>query len=239
MTGAIIFEYEKENNTMADTVNELIRVSKEKEQQPDLCYADLSCANLRYANLRYADLRYADLRSANLSYADLRSANLSYADLRSANLSYADLRSADLRYADLSYADLRYADLRSADLRYADLSYADLRSIKNDFWAVLLHGLPEIQFLKKNIIEGKIDGSTYDGECACLSGTLFNGAKIHNGEKEKVVTKNILDCRDSLRPAEMFFLCIKKGDTPEMNTVSKIVLQWLEEFETLISFKPF
>ncbi len=68
VTGVVLFEYEKEDNTLRETILEAIK----------------SSANLRYADLRSADLRYANLSSANLSYANLR-----YADLSSANLSYA------------------------------------------------------------------------------------------------------------------------------------------------------
>ena len=252
-TGSVLFEYEKEDNTMRQTVEEAIRsyadlssadlsyadLSYANLRSADLSYANLSSADLSYTNLRYADLRYANLRYADLSYANLSSADLSYANLSSANLSYTNLSYADLSYANLSSADLRYADLsytnlRYADLRSADLRYANLRSIKNDFWDVLLHSIVEIPFLKQNIIEGKIDGSTYDGECACLSGTLVNGAKFHNGPQEPVIIKSIMSCRDSGRPIERFFLGIKKGDTPETNQVSKIVLGWLEEFESYL-----
>ena len=116
-TGSIIFEFDKENNTISETVKQYIKEEIEKGKS----YADLRSADLSAADLRSANLGSADLSAANLSSANLSSANLSSADLRSANLS-----SADLRYADLSSADLSYADLRSADLRYADLSYADL-----------------------------------------------------------------------------------------------------------------
>ena len=94
-TGAVVFEYTKEGNTIIETVSEAIR---------------------RDANLRGANLSGADLRGANLSGADLRGANLSGADLRGANL-----RDADLSGSNLSYANLRDADLCSADLSYADL----------------------------------------------------------------------------------------------------------------------
>ena len=73
--GKVLFEYEKENNTLKDTLIE----------------ANLRGADLREANLRGADLRGADLREANLREADLR-----WADLREANLREADLRWADL-----------------------------------------------------------------------------------------------------------------------------------------------
>ena len=86
--GSALFDFEKENNTIKDTVEHAVK------EKADLSYADLRYADLRSANLRYADLRSADLRSANLSSANLRSADLSSADLRSAK--------TDKRYIQVS-----------------------------------------------------------------------------------------------------------------------------------------
>ena len=96
--GSVLFEYEKENNTVKDTLIEAVK---------------------KDADLRGANLRGADLSDAYLSDADLSDANLRGADLRG-----ADLRGADLSDAYLSDADLSDADLRGADLRGADLSDA-------------------------------------------------------------------------------------------------------------------
>jgi len=95
--GKIIFESEKENNSIPEAVKDYIKQELEKGNS--------------YTNLSYADLSYADL---------------SYTDLSSADLSYTNLRSADLSSANLSYADLSYTNLRSADLSSANLSSAKL-----------------------------------------------------------------------------------------------------------------
>ena len=84
-TGKVLFEYEKENNTVKDT---LIEAVKNK-------------AYLGGADLRGADLRGADLGDAYLGGADLRGAYLRGADLRGADLGGADLGDAYLRGADL------------------------------------------------------------------------------------------------------------------------------------------
>ena len=123
-TGAVVFEYTKEGNTITETVLEAIR------RGANLSDADLSGANLSDADLSDADLRCADLRCANLRGADLRCANLSCANLSGANLSDADLSDADLRCADLRCANLRGADLRCANLSCANLSDADLCDAK-------------------------------------------------------------------------------------------------------------
>ncbi len=108
--GGLIFEYEKENNTIKGTLLEAIKNG-----------ANLYGANLYGADLRDANLYGANLRDANLYGADLRGADLYGADLRDANLYDANLYGADLRDANLYGADLRGADLYGADLRGADL----------------------------------------------------------------------------------------------------------------------
>ena len=108
-TGDILFEYEKEDNTMKDTVIEAMK------QKADLCGADLRGADLRGANLRGAELYGADLHGAYLYGANLCGADLCDAYLRGADLCCANLCGANLRGAELYGADLRGANLYGAE----------------------------------------------------------------------------------------------------------------------------
>ena len=101
--GNILFEFEKENNTIKETIEEAVK----------------SGANLDGANLHGANLCGAYLRGANLCGAYLRGAHLDDADLRGANLRGANLDDANLRGANLRGADLCGADLCGANLRGA------------------------------------------------------------------------------------------------------------------------
>jgi hypothetical protein len=198
--------------------------------------ANLYGANLRGANLRGADLRGADLYGADLYGADLyganlRGANLRGADLRGADLCGANLRGADLYGTDLYGADLRGADLcganlRGADLYGTDLYGANLRHIRTDLWDILLKNKHEARGVLVALRDGRVDGSTYQGDCACLVGTIakVRGRDVHLPEFEK----------DSSRPAEVWFMSIKKGDTPETNQISAITVDWVEEFLRLL-----
>ena len=121
LSGKVLFELEKENNTIKETLEQAV---KEK-------------ANLEYANLEYANLEYANLNSANLEYANLYNANLEYANLYNANLEYANLRNANLRNANLYNANLEYANLRNANLEYANLYNANLENARNKENAIL------------------------------------------------------------------------------------------------------
>ena len=193
----VIYTHEAEGATLRDAVLAAVRQG-----------ADLSDADLRAANLSAADLRDADLRAANLSAADLRD---------------ADLRDADLRAADLRDADLRAADLRAADLRAADLRAADLTPIRDDIWAVLSSAPAEVPAVIEALKAGRVDGSTYGGECACLVGTIAKKRGVGEYGLEGLHP-------NSSRPAERFFMGIRKGDTPETNQHSAIALGWVQEW---------
>jgi hypothetical protein len=109
-----------------------------------------------------------------VSWAFENKADLRDADLRGADLRGADIRGADIRGADLRDANLSDAYLSDADLSGAYLRGADLRTFKADLWMTLTENKMEVTGLIAAMREGRIDGSVYSGECACLKGTLAN-----------------------------------------------------------------
>ena len=143
-----------------------------------------------------------------------------------ADLSGADLHGADLRGADLSGADLRGADLRGAVLRGADLRGAVLRSFKADMWMTLHQARDEVPALIAALREGRVDGSQYEGDCACLVGTLANAA--HKPYYD------YLPDHSSSHPAEQWFMMIRKGDKPGDDTgggfAAAQALDWALEY---------
>ena len=113
--------------------------------------------------------------------------------------------------------------LRAADLRDANLSAANLSVIRDDVWAVLSSNPSEVKTLLATLEAGKVDGSTYDGACACLSGTLANSCRFSGHEFDA-------SCRNSSRPAERFFLNIRIGDKPENSQSAKIAHGWIKDW---------
>jgi hypothetical protein len=243
--GKLLFELEKEDNTLRQTLIEAVNAKADLSgaylSGAYLRDADLRDADLRDADLRDADLSGADLSGADLSGADLRDADLRDADLRDADLSGADLSGADLSGADLSGADLRDADLRDADLRDADLRDADLRDadlsgalnidkVKEDFISILDSAPSEVDGLLKKLRAGEINGSTYEGDCCCLVGTIAV-VKGCNYNKIPGIEPN------SSRPAERFFLSIRKGHTPgnskKCKEIEGWILEWIELHNTV------
>ena len=207
VTGAVIYESTKE------TIKEAV------------VDATLHGADLRGAKLYGADLRDADLRGAKLYGANLRDADLRGADMYNADLYGADLRGAKLYGAKLSSADMRSADLRGADMYSANLYGADLKKLpqyyinqcSRDILFILNCLKPEVPALKKMLIEGKVDGSQYVGDCTCLIGSLANA----DGGMEAVCKAIPFYDKGTHNMGESFFLNIKKGDTPKNNSFSK------------------
>lgn len=170
-----------------------------------------------------ADLRGADLQDANLRGADLRGADLRGANLQGAYLQGAYLQDANLQGADLQGADLRGANLRGANLRGADLDYRQLATFRDDIWSVLSASPAEVPGLLAALENGKVDGSTYEGECACLVGTIAN---VRGCRYNAMPTLQ----PDSSRPAEQWFMQIKKGDTPKTSKAAKMAHSWIKEW---------
>ena len=121
--------------------------------------------------------------------------------------------------------DLRGADLRGADLREA------LYPIRLDVWAVLDQAPSEVAGLRAALASGNVDGSVYKGACACLVGTI---ATVRGCDVDA------LDIRaDSSRPAEQWFMPIRKGDAPADTGAeptiegvfrATLAVQWIDEW---------
>jgi hypothetical protein len=99
-----------------------------------------------------------------------------------------------------------------------------LEQIKADFFKILGGLTSEISGLKTALIEGKVDGSAYEGACACLVGTIANIRRENYKEMLDIIP-------NAWRPAERFFTNIHKGNTPSNSAIGAIVLAWIEEFQ--------
>jgi hypothetical protein len=127
--------------------------------------------------------------------------------------------------ADLRRANLSGANLSDANLSGANLSGANLSGIKNDLWDVLIRAPREIAGLRQALIAGRIDGTVYKGDCACLVGTIAN---VRGCEVGALAIKP-----DASRPIERWFLAISPGHTPASSQVAQITLEWIDEFVAL------
>ena len=140
---------------------------------------------------------------------------------------------ANLSGADLSGANLSGADLSRANLSGANLSRANLRAFKADLWMTLAHAHAEIPALVTALREGRVNGSTYAGPCACLVGTIANA--------RHVPVEDAFPDRSSSHPAEQWFLMIREGDKPDDATgggfASAKALEWTLEYAALMGIK--
>ncbi len=107
-------------------------------------------------------------------------------------------------------ARLVNASLDGASLDGASLRTADLVRIKDDFFSVLDAAADEVPALLEALRAGHINGSAYEGECACLKGTI---AKARGVSYKAMNT-----------PAEAWFLGIQKNYKPDNSQVA--ALEW-------------
>ena len=164
--------------------------------------------------------RYSGVVLFSLETTDLRLA-VEAAVKNKANLSKANLSKANLSEANLSKANLSKANLSKANLSKADLSKANLTQIRDDLWAVLSAVPAEAEGLRLALLEGRVNGTAYEGECACLVGTIAN---IRGCSYKSLANL----APNSARSSERFFLNIAPGHTPETSPVVKQVVEWID-----------
>ena len=198
--GNVIFIYEKENNTIKDTIEEAVK------NGVSLANADLKDTDLRGANLSGANLSHAYFKWTNLSDANLSGSDLSNAIFNKANISNADLRGANLSCAHLSHADISNTNLRGADLRYAILECANFKcAILSD--AILYCADLKCADLKcANLIDANLSGAYLvyaDLKGADLNGVDLSGVNLSH-------TKNIPDDIPMACPKSGSFIGWKK-----------------------------
>ena len=108
-----------------------------------------------------------------------------------------------------------------ANLDGASLDSTALRLIKADIWRVLAMARHEVPALIRALEAGKVDGSTYEGRCKCLVGTL-----------EGASATGLSHAPSS--PAESWFAPIKPRDAPDKDGEgpfrARQALVWAKEF---------
>jgi len=121
--GKVLFEYEKENNTIKDTLIEAVNKG-----------ADLTGANLRGANLRGANLRGAYLTGANLRGAYLTGAYLTGAYLRGAYLNDIKIKKVALFTGLYKYIVIPFISEKDECYVKMGCYTRTLKEWEKDFW---------------------------------------------------------------------------------------------------------
>ena len=88
---------------------------------------------------------------------------------------------------------------------------------RDDLWSILDLAPNEVGGLRDALVNGRVDGSVYDGECCCIVGTLG-----------KLGARGLT--RDSDRPAERLFAPIAPGHTPENSPLVLVVVGWIDQW---------
>jgi hypothetical protein len=185
--------------------------------------ARLDGARLVGASLVGASLVNASLDGARLDNARLDGARLDGASLVGASLVNASLDGARLVNASLVNASLDGASLDGARLVNASLDGASLAPIRDDMYEILEAAPAEVPGLLQALRDGRVDGSTYEGPCACLVGTLANVRGCSFKQLSGIVP-------NASRPAEVWFMAIQAGDKPESSPVAAITERWIVEW---------
>lgn len=196
-------------------------------ESPSICLA-IRDAVKEGVSLRNANLDYLDLSCRVLARADFEDASINGTNFAGSDISNSSFRGCDFKDTIIKYADFTGVDLCNAEIPLKVLRQANLTSIRDDIWAVLCASPHEAYAIREALMEGRVDGWAYTGECACLIGTIANARHCDFEEIPGLIP-------DSYRPAESFFYAIKPGDTPRNSPFAKLVIEWIDQWHANLS----
>lgn len=172
---------------------------------------------------RTSSLFGCDLSGLDFSGRDFNNGQFVDVDLRRANLTGADLSGTQFSGVDVAGARFVGADL--CDTRFVDtnLAAANLEPIRGDVWEILDRARDEVPVVLDALRAGRVDGTTYRGECCCIVGTIARARGV------MYWTMGDIEPNDD-RPAECWFLGISPGHTPGNSVVAAITERWILEW---------
>ncbi len=100
-----------------------------------------------------------------------------------------------------------------------------------DLWAILDLAPREVAGLRAALVEGRVNGSVYEGACSCLVGTI---ATVRGCDYRALVEVGIV--ADAHRPAEQWFIPIREGHAPvdkperEGQYRAAVAVRWIDEW---------
>lgn len=125
-------------------------------------------------------------------------------------------------------ADLRGANLEGAYLRGSQKEQIPkvwMNACSRDMLFVFEHLKNELPYLREKLIKGQVDGTQYEGECACLIGSLGRGQMDCINKVASAIPYYEIGLHN---PGEQWFWNIHKGDTPENSFFAKHVLKLID-----------
>jgi len=119
--------------------------------------------------------------------------------------------------------DVIDVDFFSSTVNGKSIKIEQLNIFRNDLRKVLAVASKEARGVKETLEKGRVNGATYEGKCCCLVGTI---ARIRGCFYLSM--KNLEP--DLSRPAEQWFMQIRKGDTPKNSKAAKLAHKWITEW---------
>lgn len=117
---------------------------------------------------------------------------------------------------------------------------AFLNEASREMLFIFEHLKPELPALREQLLAGQINGTQYEGECACLIGSLAKGVAIKDdpdtdtteamGDFINQVCESIPYYEKGLHNvSEQWFYQIREGDTPDNNEFAAHALKLIDQ----------
>ena len=183
------------------------------------------------SNFNQSEFNGSEFNGSEFNRSKFNQSKFNQSEFNQSEFNRSEFNRSKFNQSKFNQSNFNQSEFNDSELD--DITFNSLKNLittertKIDFFGRMLILKNEVKYLKEKLISGEIDGTSYDGYCACFIGTCANNKKIKYNEITGIKL-------DAYSPTEIWFFQIKKGDNPENSKFAKLTLDWIEEFEELI-----
>jgi hypothetical protein len=178
-------------------------------------------SNSVYFNVTYKKTLIKDATFCNSQFRNIQFTCINFDTVTLRGNTIINTKFTDCTFTGNTFTQLSFDSL-TIDQLIAINQLSLLDGIKADFHSILSHfTVEELSTLRQRLVEGRIDGNTYEGVNANLLGTLANLRSEDYRDLSGITP-------DFYRSGEVWFLLIKVGDTQENSSLVDLTIQWID-----------
>jgi hypothetical protein len=179
-------------------------------------------AKIKTIYINGATIETLDVRNSWIDAIHTPGATIETLDVRNSWIDAIHTIGATIERLDARRSWVGVIYTNDAKIKTLDANGASfVANARENYFCILAKARSYVPALIEALEAGRINGSVYAGECACLAGTP---------EQERGCDHNRIVFRDYHPPAERMFFAIGPGMTPDRNSVARQAVAWAREF---------
>jgi len=236
--GEVCFSWESEKNTVKETVEKFLKenlgtiiknVDLSGKNLSNIDFSNSQFDNSQFYNSQFYNSKFYNSKFYNSQFYNSKFDNSKFYNSQFYNSKFYNSQFDNSQFDNSKFYNSKFYNSQFDNSKFDNSTFLSLKNsgalepVRFDFFGRMLVLKNEVPALRKSLVDGKVNGSTYTGTCCCFMGTIANAANCQYTKLKGIQP-------DASSDTERWFMGIKEGDTPENSEIVKYTVEMIDEF---------